>query len=259
MIAGRQYTPRVDAPLSAYLAMLDANGSSHGVLIQPSFLGADNSYLLRALDQHPARLRGIVVVAPETGRMELQALRSRGVAGVRLNLAGEPDPDLTSRVWRRHLTNLASLDLQVEIHAEAGRLPRLLPPLLAAGVRVVVDHFGRPDAALGVQDPGFRYLLSLGRTRQVWVKLSGAYRLAQEPHGDRVALEAAPLLLDSFGPGRLVWGSDWPHTRFEAVADTHQTRLALDSWVPDPAQRNPVLSSTPAELFGLDASSLAKS
>ena len=29
-----------------------------------------------------------------------------------------------------------------------------------------------------------------------------------------------PLLRDSFGVGRdLIWGSSWPHTQFEKVAD----------------------------------------
>jgi predicted TIM-barrel fold metal-dependent hydrolase len=46
--------------------------------------------------------------------------------------------------------------------------------LLGAG------HFGKPAAKLGVQDPGFRYLLGLGRTGQVRVKLSAPYRSSNE-------------------------------------------------------------------------------
>jgi predicted TIM-barrel fold metal-dependent hydrolase len=47
-------------------------------------------------------------------------------------------------------------------------LPLVLEPLLKLGLKVVVDHFGRVDPALGVDDPGFRYLLSTGASRQVW-------------------------------------------------------------------------------------------
>ena len=64
MIEGRRYTPAYDALIADYSAMLDDNGLSHGVLVQISFLGTDNSYLLRTLRQEPARLRGIVVVDP---------------------------------------------------------------------------------------------------------------------------------------------------------------------------------------------------
>ena len=39
----------------------------------------------------------------------------------------------------------------------------------AAGCRVVIDHFGRPDPALGIADPGFAYLLRQADSGQVWV------------------------------------------------------------------------------------------
>lgn len=51
LAGARRYAPSYDATLPAYLAQLDAHGLSHGVLIQPSFLGVDNSYLLAALRQ----------------------------------------------------------------------------------------------------------------------------------------------------------------------------------------------------------------
>src|SRR3954453_3718265 len=99
----RRYAPSYDAPAAAYLGMLDRNGMSHGVLVQPSFLGTDNSYLLEALRREPRRLRGIAVVAPETAPNELRRLDRAGVVGLRLNLIGQPDPDLTNETWRRHL------------------------------------------------------------------------------------------------------------------------------------------------------------
>ena len=51
-----------------------------------------------------------------------------------------------------------------------------MPALLAAGCRVVIDHFGRPDPALGIADPGFAYLLRQADSGQVWVKLAAPYR-----------------------------------------------------------------------------------
>jgi predicted TIM-barrel fold metal-dependent hydrolase len=125
-----------------------------------------------------------------------------------------------------------------------------MPPLLEAGVPVVVDHFGRPDPRLGIDDPGFRYLLDTAATGRVWVKLSGAYRNGAGNPGEHTALAAAERLRVAFGPQRLLWGSDWPHTQFEAVASPGAARQALDAWVPDPADRHTVLADTPARLFG---------
>jgi predicted TIM-barrel fold metal-dependent hydrolase len=221
------------------------------VLVQPSFLGTDNSYLLTALATHPKRLRGIAVVAPDISPMALDELDRAGIVGLRLNLLGEADPPFATSLWRRHLALAAGRGWQVEVQAEAHRLPRILPPLVEAGVATVVDHFGKPDPALGVEDPGFRYLLSQGATRRVWVKLSGAYRLGGMERGTAIAAAAVPLLRQAFGLDRLVWGSDWPHTQFEAVAGYGQTRALLDEWLPDAAERRAVLCDTPARLFGL--------
>lgn len=249
MIEGRRYTPGYDATITDYLAMLDGNGFSHGVLVQISFLGTDNEYLIKALRQEPERLRGIIVVEPDLATEELRAFDEVGVVGVRLNLIGLPNPPLASVEWQKHLRQLAALDWQVEVQAEAQRLPQLLPPLLGAGVRVVVDHFGRPDQTLGIVDPGFRYLLTLGKSRQVWVKLSGAYRNGPGGRGEDIATSAAPALLGEFGAKRLLWGSDWPHTCFEQPGATDTAREALDLWIPSKADRHAILVESPRTLF----------
>jgi predicted TIM-barrel fold metal-dependent hydrolase len=135
------------------------------------------------------------------------------------------------------------------VHREARDLPQILPPLLNAGVNVVVDHFGRPDPTLGVNDPGFRFLLEAGASRRVWVKLSAAYRNGAAGAGGKVALTAIPLLRNAFGTERLMWGSDWPHTQFEKSIDYERARKMLDIWLPDPDERKVVLDDTPTSLF----------
>ncbi|MFX5494428.1 amidohydrolase family protein, partial [Acinetobacter baumannii] len=79
----RRYTPAYDVTVEEYLARLDAHGMSHGVLVQPSFLGSDNSYLLQAIARAPQRLRGIAMVDADIEDAQLQALQQGGVVGVR--------------------------------------------------------------------------------------------------------------------------------------------------------------------------------
>jgi predicted TIM-barrel fold metal-dependent hydrolase len=253
MAEGRRYTPVYDAPISAYLAMLDGNGISHGVLVQPSFLGTDNRYLLRALRQAPERLRGVAVLPVGIPAEELAVLDSIGVVGVRLNLIGLPDPTFAHAEIQTHLRRLAELGWLVELQVEAPRLPRIMPALLGAGVQVVVDHFGRPDQTLGVKCTGFRYLLTLGGTRCVWVKLSGAYRNGTAKPGGHVAASAALHLLNTYGSDRLVWGSDWPHTGYEQLGRPNAALRALGHWVPVESDRLAVLVDTPRILFRFGA------
>ncbi|WP_395942839.1 amidohydrolase family protein [Brevundimonas sp.] len=242
---GSRYTVDYDATPRAFLDLLEARGLSRGVIVQPSFLGADNRYLLDTLVAHPDRFRGVVVVPETIGQERLDAMAGLGVVGVRLNLIGRPDPDLASPAWRSHLAALANLDWQVEIQCEAQRLPGLLPQLAGAGVKIVLDHLGRPDPDIGVDDPGFRYLLAQAETGRIWVKLSGEYRI-----GATLAAQAAARLLDAFGPSRLVWGSDWPHTQFEAAASYAAAFAALSRWAPSPDMRRQILVDTPVALFG---------
>ncbi len=239
-----------DASPEDYLRKLDENKMSHGVLIQPSFLGTDNSYLVSALRKYPQRLRGVAVVDAGISAAELDVLQVAGVVGIRLNLVGLPTPDFSSAAWRNLLAEIKARRWQVEVHRAAHELPPVIDPLIRAGINVVVDHFGRPDAKAGVDDPGFRYLLSLGPTRQVWVKLSAAYRNGSNGAGEDTALRAMPLLKSRFGLDRLVWGSDWPHTLFESKTDYASQRSLLDVWLPDAAERVLVLRDAPSKLFG---------
>jgi predicted TIM-barrel fold metal-dependent hydrolase len=245
----RRYSPDYDATLDEYLQLLDSNAISHGVLIQPSFLGTDNSYLTAALRQCPARLRGIAVVETTAGERELAALAAAGVVGIRLNMVGSAAPDLTSKSWQTLIRRAAKLHWQVEVQKEARDLPAMIPALLDAGVNVVVDHFGRPDSQLGIEDPGFRFLLSTAQSRKVWVKLSGAYRNGADGTGEKIAQQAIPPLRQAFGPSRLIWGSDWPHTQFEKTVNFTATRREFDSWIQDPAERRAILVDTPVDLF----------
>jgi len=249
----RRYAPGYDATPEDYLAVLDAHGIAQAVLVQPSFYGDDNRGLLDALARAPQRLRGIAVVRTDEPPETLKAFAAQGIVGIRLNLIGVADPDFAAPSWQRLLRSVADLGWQVEVQAEARRWPSLLPPLLDSGVRVVADHFGKPDPALGIDDPGFRHLLSAGRTGRVWAKLSGSYRNGPGETGERIARAALPLLKDGLGLERLVWGSDWPHTQFEGVASYDRVRAQLDGWLPDPAERRIVLQETPRALFGLPA------
>lgn len=243
---GRRYAPDYDAPLSLYLDQLDHNGMTNGVLVQPSFLGTDNSYLVECLKQTSGGLRGIAVVDPTVSTDELRELDRAGVVGIRLNLVGRPLPDLAASEWRGLLANVKAMAWQVEIQRNASDLAALAPQLLDHGVTVVLDHYALPDPKLGVADPGFQSVLNLGATKNVWVKISAPYRNGAA--GESFAKEAYPLLRNAYGLDRLLWGSDWPHTQFEATQSYAKNREFLDTLMVDKSERAQVLAS-PRQLF----------
>ena len=252
-IAAARYVPAYDALPEAYAALRAANGFAGGVLVQPSFLGTDNSYLLAAIAADPDHLRGIAVVAPDCTEGAMRGLAAQGIAGLRLNLIGQPDPDFADPVWRAFLKRAAGCGFQIEVQAQAQRFPRLLAGLLESDVpAVVVDHFGLPDPALGVNDPGFAALMQLAaRTPRLHMKLSAPYRLGG---GDPLPLAEAARA--AFGAGRLMIGSDWPHTQHESEADIAGLKALLARVFPAP-ELPQVLGGTAARLFGFGALSAA--
>ncbi|MBC8725204.1 amidohydrolase family protein [Paraburkholderia sp. 31.1] len=247
---GRRYAPDYDATLDAYLKLLDENDIGNAVLVQPSFLGTDNSHLLQALTSDISRLRGVAVVAPEISEDDLQRLNCQGVTGVRLNLVGQTLPKLGSAPYVTLWRQLSKLGWHVELHREASDLAPLVNTLLDVGLPVVVDHFGRPDPDSGTRDPGFHDLLKFGPSGRVWVKISGAYRCS-EPDSSFMR-DATDQLIDAFGAERLMWGSDWPHTQFEHATDYSQTLTALLDLHLAPAIVEAILCSTPHSFYGFD-------
>lgn len=250
LTAARRYTPNYDATLAQYQSQLQAHGLSHGVLVQPSFLGTDNRYLLDALKQAPQQLRGVVVLDPATDLAHMRDLAGQGVVGARLNLMGCALPDFGEPVWKAFLDNSAALGWHIELHRQVADIPGLLQQLKPFGVNVVIDHFGRPDARLGLDQPGFRQMLELGQGGQVWMKVSGIYRLAGTASQNLdFAREALLLLQQSLGPERLVWGSDWPHTQFEERVGYATVIQQLDALGCSAAVRQALLVQAPRELF----------
>lgn len=240
----RRYTPEREAPISLYLAALDRFGFSHGVLVQPHFLGTDNSYLVDCLKRAPRRLRGVVMLDPQVSDRALDAYQAAGVVGFRVNLIGV-DPEILKQArWQDLCRRVAERGWLIEVHAPCAVLPDVLDRLWPCGATLLVDHFGRPDPALGFDDPGLRALEARAASGRIWVKLSAPYRwrgTAVKPY-----VEA---LMRAFGPAHLVWGSDWPWTRQAGKVDFARLQAWLADWLPDEAERAVILGQTPARLF----------
>ncbi len=247
----RRYVPDYDATVETYRALMKANGITRAVIVQPSFLGTDNSFMCDITRRFPDVFRGIATVDVNVSDDELDALAKDGIVGIRLNLDGLPLPDFASSKWQRLFDALKKRRWQIEVHRQARDLPVLIDPLLETGIDIVVDHFGRPDDDLGVEDLGFKYLVRRGDSPNLWVKLSASYRNGDAGRGSATAVKAARILIDRMGTGRLMWGSDWPHTRHESTEGVGKAVRELETWVPNATERHHILDSS-AGLFHFD-------
>lgn len=239
-----RYVPAYDATVRRYLAILDAQGIDAGVLVQPSFLGADNRHLLQALAQAPQRLRGVAVVAEDAAEAELAVLHAAGVRGIRINPFERARPDLSSAGWRATLARAASLGWHVVLHEEGGALVDLLAQLHGYPGPLVVDHLGRPGADAAGNAAVERAVLRRAAARPLFVKLSAPYR------GDAAAVaRAARRYRQALGPERLLWGSDWPWPNFEGRFLYAALLGWLNDVLPDAGDRA-ALHGAAARLYG---------
>lgn len=98
---------------------------------------------------------------------------------------------------------------------DAPALPRHLPRLLVVADRhpelpIVVDHLAKPFIAAKTLDPWRADMATLAARPNVVCKLSG---MVTEASPDWTIDDLRPYaehVIGVFGPGRILWGSDWP-------------------------------------------------
>jgi 2-pyrone-4,6-dicarboxylate lactonase len=123
------------------------------------------------------------------------------------------------------------------------------PFLERSAVPVVIDHMGRVDASLGVDQPAFRKLTSLMRDPRFRVKVSGSERLSRQSPPWQDARPFARALVEQFGD-RVFWGTDWPHPNLGFVPDDGMLVDLLAGIAPTETQRQALLVDNPARFYG---------
>ncbi len=134
------------------------------------------------------------------------------LVGVRHLVQDEPDPDWLSRPdVRRGLRAVGDAGLAYDLLIRPGQLPAAIAVARDLGeVRFVLDHGAKPDIAHGQQQPWSTRLGELAAAPNVSCKLSGLVTEAGPGWTPGQITPYANRLLDCFGPGRLMFGSDWP-------------------------------------------------
>ena len=244
-VPGARYRPAYAAHLADWRSCWAGAGISHGVVVQPSFFGADNREMLDTVASDPAHLRGVAVLPANTDDATIARFHAVGVRAVRLNVRGARDySTYTAAAWSALFSRIHARGWHVEIFLDTGRLPEIAACLDASPVTVVFDHFGAPGRERAVVDATFAAVRRLSAGREVWCKFSAPYRLeAGDPK------EHAARWLDAVGPSRVVWGSDWPGTGFEGDSDYGAMRARLREWI-DPSLERALLWDNAARLYG---------
>jgi 2-pyrone-4,6-dicarboxylate lactonase len=241
----RRYTPE-DAPKEALAALHRRLGLGRAVIVQASCHGTDNRAMLDCIASDPARYRGVAIVDDGFRDADLLAMHEGGVRSVRFNfvkhLGGAPDMD----VFRRVIDRIRPLGWHVVLHLDAPDIAALSPMIAALPVTAVIDHMGRTPAKDGLAQEPHRLLLELVRRDHVWVKVSGAERIAEPPFRDAVPFARA---LMAAVPDKVLWGTDFPHPNLKHAVDEADLVDMLPDYG-DTAALAKLLVDNPARLYG---------
>src|SRR5262249_60850999 len=139
----------------------------------------------------------------------------------------------------------AALHRLCDIGGEPEQLVAMTPVLPNSGVRILVDHCGRPKVDKGLGEPGFRALLELGATKRAFVKLSGFAKFSREPAPHEDSWPFVKALVDAFTLDRCMWASDWPHLRAPTRVDYGVLLNLVLMLFPDASDRQKLLWDTP--------------
>lgn len=147
---------------------------------------------------------------------DLDQLHAAGVRGTRMHLmtaAAPKSPEVVAKMVEAAALRIARLgwviDLFCPLEVWAGMTDTIIK--LDPRVHVVADHFG--SAFPGDEKKlEFQALLHLIEER-LYIKLAAAERIYDGNPGGIDSLRAVAGPIIEVGPGRIMYGSDWPHTQ----------------------------------------------
>jgi predicted TIM-barrel fold metal-dependent hydrolase len=266
--AGRVYTPEPASP-EEMAALHKALHMERVVIVTPSVYGTDISATLFGMKARGADARGVAVIDDKTPEQELDAMHRAGVRGIRINLAtgaAKPDPLAARKRFQDAVERVKSRGWHVQMYVTLPVISAIKNAVAGSPVPVVFDHFGRAEASLGTEQPGFGDLLQLVHSGKAYVKISGAYRISKQAPDFADATPMARALIAA-NADRIVWGTDWPHPNSDPLPgygamdvrpfsqiDDGRLLNQLPVWAPDPAIRKRILVDNPARLYGFDVS-----
>jgi predicted TIM-barrel fold metal-dependent hydrolase len=230
-------------------------GVDRAVLVQGSAHSNDHSALLDALARAPESRRGVALLHHTVSDSCISQFHEAGIRALRFNwiphLLGKDQQTIAERL--RNAANLlervAHLGWHAEVHIDVANLGLIAQLDVPAQMPVVIDHMARIDASAYDYSAQISKLLNLIKRDHIWIKLSGADRVAARVENIR---SSAPLMraLIEQASARCVWGLDWPHVNLAKQVDDSELAHLLIEVCSDEVLLQKILVHNPERLYG---------
>jgi L-fuconolactonase len=212
-------------PFDELRPQLNRAGIDATVLVQTIAVPEETPEFLVLAAAYP-EVRGVVGWVDLTAddvSARLDALRSgpggEHLVGIRHPVQGEADPRWLLRPdVGRGLQAVAGAGLVYDLLVTEGQLPAAIDAVRRhPDLRFVLDHAGKPLIAAGELEPWRANIRTLAQLPNVTVKLSGLLTEATPSWTVDDIRQYTDHVVDSFGPTRMMFGSDWPVSTLRAA------------------------------------------
>lgn len=242
----RTYTAP-DATVDEYMGLRDVLGLTRGVLVQPSVYGLDNETTLRSAAKIP-NVKSVVVIDHTTPVSEIQRMTDAGAVGCRVNLLFPSDAVISD--LRALARRIADFGWHLQILADFSNSAHLIDLLTLLPVPVMFDHLGHSPISASHDHASVDAFLGLLGDGMIWTKISAPYRTTGSSTTDYTDVGAFVTKLTALNPDNLVWGTDWPHPKFDGPMpdDTDMLDQFMD-WVPNAQLRHKIMVENPERFY----------
>jgi predicted TIM-barrel fold metal-dependent hydrolase len=235
------------------LAAMDEAGIAQAALVQASTCyGHDNSYVADAVAAEPRRFAGVfsVDVLDAGAPAAIDHWLAQGLSGLRVFISGHTtahnarlDDPRSFPAWQ----HASERGIPVCVQLRADGLPQLQGLLERfPDVRIVLDHFARPQLGGGAPYAAAAALFALARHPNLYMKWT-THNVRESAEGASTPQRFLRHAIDAFGAGRIAWGSNFPASAGSLGALLQEALAAASDLTP--TERAAVFSGTARELY----------
>ena len=231
-----------------------------GVISVQSRQSLDETRWLLELARRHTFIRGVVgwapLMDPEVEGVLEQLTTDRKLKAVRHVIQGEADDFFILRPdFNRGVAVLERFGLAYDILIYERHLPQTIQFVdRHPGQSFVLDHIAKPRIRAGELSPWRENIRELARRENVCCKVSGL--VTEADYRSWTVEQLRPYVetvLEAFGPGRLLFGSDWPvclaactYRRWFEIVSDFAAELS-------PSEREAILGDNAAAVYRLEA------
>ena len=193
-----------------------ANGIDATIAVQADQSEAETLFLLE-LAEGSERIAGVVgwvdLRSPRVEERLRFFSKFEKLCGFRHIAQAEPDVRfLVDRDFTRGIARLREFGFTYDILIYPRQLPAAIELVSQfPEQRFVVDHMAKPEIKAGSREPWATGMRTIAQNANVYCKLSGLVTEADWNHWKpEDMIPYLDVVLEAFGPKRLMFGSDWP-------------------------------------------------